>query len=49
MLLFFFFANAEMTEHDIGSLVALTQEIFQAVERELKLPAFGKAFQPGTS
>ncbi len=34
------FANADMTEDDISSLVALTQDIFQAVERELKLASF---------
>ncbi len=34
------FADADITEDDIGSLVALTQEIFQAVERELKLASF---------
>lgn len=34
------FADADMTEDDISGLVALTQEIFQAVERELKLASF---------
>jgi len=34
------FADADMTEDNISSLVALTQDIFQAVERELKLASF---------
>lgn len=34
------FGTAEMSEDDISAIVALTQEIFQAVERELKLASF---------
>ena len=34
------FADADMTEDNISALVALTLDIFQAVERELKLASF---------